>query len=338
MMLVEIFTQLKPSNKMKTIKYIAIGAVAIAAIVAAKPEPSPRIEFDALESYPEGIAFYQPSNIYYVSSARLGNIGKVTPQGEYSILHADSMLRSTYGLKVHPDGKRLFACVSDANYSKYTNPTTRMKMARLISVDLETGKRLSNIDLSILIPGKHFANDLTFDEQGNAYITDSFAGAIYKVATDGKASIFSKHEMFKTEGVGVNGIVYHSGGFLIVDNSAKGQLYKIDIKNPQDVQKIKIDQYFMGADGLILNDKNTLTMVVNGGSDKIYQLTTLDNWTSAKVVASTSTEDRFTYPSTATLNGKQIWVMNAQFNQLLDSNAVPVKRFAIQQVAYKPTK
>lgn len=337
MMQGEIFTQLKRNN-MKVINYIALGIVAVAACAAAKPEPSPRIEFDALESYPEGIAFDQASNAYYVSSARLGNIGKVTPQGSYTVLHADSTLKSTYGIKVHPDGKRLFACVSDANYSKYTHPTTRMKMARLISIDLKTGKRLSDVDLSMLVPGNHFANDLTFDAQGNVYITDSFAGAIYKVTPDGKPSVFSKHELFRTEGVGVNGIVYHPSGFLLVDNSAKGQLYKIDVKDPQNVQKIQIDQYFLGADGLILNDNNSLTMVVNGGSDKIFKLATTDNWSSAKVVASTSTEDRFTYPSTATLNGKQVWVMNAQFNQLLDSNSVPVKRFTIQQVAYKPNK
>ena len=79
-------------------------------------------------------------------------------------------------------------------------------------------------------------------------------------------------------------------------------------------------------------------MVVNGGIDKIYKLSSTDNWASAKVVASTMIEDRFTYPSTATLNGKQVWVMNAQLNQLIDSNSVPVKKFAIQQAVFKPAK
>jgi DNA-binding beta-propeller fold protein YncE len=332
----ETFTQLKKPFNMKILRYIAISALAVTTIAATRPEPSPRIEFDALESYPEGIAFDKAANQYYVSSARLGHIGKVSPQGTYSVLHADSTLKSTYGLKIHPDGKRLFACVSDANYSKYTNPATRMKMARLISVDLKTGKRKSDIDLALLIPGKHFANDLSFDPQGNAYITDSFAGAVYKVDPTGKASIFAKDEMFKTEGVGLNGIVYHPSGYLIVDNSSKGQLFKIELKDPKKVTRVAIDQYFVGADGLLLNDNNTLTLVVNGGTDKIFQLSSSDNWQSAKVTASTLVSDRFTYPATATQNGKDIWVMNAQFNQLVDSNSVPVKKFAIQQVVYKP--
>ena len=308
----------------------------LAGIAAMKAEPTPRINFDALESYPEGIAYDKAANLYYVSSARLGNIGKVTPQGVYSILHGDTTLKSTYGIKIHPDGKRLFACVADANYSKFTNPSTRTKMARLISIDLSSGKKLSDIDLSDLIPGKHFPNDIAFDQQNNAYITDSFAGAIYKVSADGKPSVFAKDDLFKTEGVGLNGIVFHPDGFLIVDNSSKGQLFKIDIKNPKSVSKIDIEQFFMGADGLLLSDKNTLNMVVNGGSDKIYQLATTDGWKSAKVSASTLSTDRFTYPSTATQNGKDIWIMNAQFNQLLDSNQVPVKTFAIQKAVYKP--
>ncbi|MDN3586238.1 gluconolaconase [Pedobacter aquatilis] len=323
---------------MKKIIYIAISIASLAGIAAMKAEPTPRINFDALESYPEGIAYDKAANLYYVSSARLGNIGKVTPQGAYSILHGDTTLKSTYGIKIHPDGKRLFACVADANYSKFTSPVTRMKMARIISIDLSSGKKLSDIDLSGLIPGKHFANDIAFDGQNNAYITDSFAGAIYKVTAAGKPTVFAKDDVFKTEGVGLNGIVFHPDGFLIVDNSSKGQLFKIDIKNPKSITKIDIEQFFMGADGLLLSDNNTLNMVVNGGSDKIYQLTTTDNWKTAKVSASTLSTDRFTYPSTATQNGKDIWIMNAQFNQLIDSNQVPVKTFAIQKAVYKPVK
>ncbi|WP_316831800.1 gluconolaconase [Pedobacter aquatilis] len=323
---------------MKKLLYLSTALLGFAAIAAMKAEPGPRISFEALESYPEGIAYDKSANVYYISSARLGNIGKVSPQGSYSILHGDTSLKSTYGLKLHPDGKRLFACVSDANYSKYTNPATRMKMARLISIDLATGKRLWDIDLAELVPGKHFVNDLTFDAQGNAYLTDSFAAAVYRVSPQGKASVFCKSELFKTEGVGLNGIVYHPSGFLLVDNSSKGQLFKIELKDPSKVSIVETGQFFMGADGLLLNDPSTITMVVNGGSDKVYQLQSSDNWKSATVSAATHTTDRFSYPSTATLNGEDIWVMNAQFSQLLDSNAVPVKTFAIQKAVFKPVK
>ncbi|MVM32472.1 gluconolaconase [Spirosoma sp. HMF4905] len=299
-------------------------------------KPTTRIDFDAPDSYPEGIAYDSVRQIYYVSSARTGTIGKVSPQGVYSVLHADSSLKSTYGLKIHPDGKRLFACVGDANYSKFTSADTRRKMIRLISVDLTSGKRLSDVDLSGLVPGKHFPNDLTFDPTGTIYMTDSFAHAIYKITPDGQASVLAKDKKFETQGIGLNGIVYHPSGFLLVDNSNTGQLYKVPISNPQNVQKVAIDQYFLGADGLLLSGNNRLTMVVNGGNDKVFQITTEDNWQSAQLASTTLIADRFTYPSTATRNGKDIWVMNAKFNELVDSNAIPAKKFALQLAVLKP--
>lgn len=276
------------------------------------------------------------ADLFYVSSARLGTIGKVTRQGNYSVLLADNSLKSTYGLKIHPDGKRLFACVGDANYSKFTAPDTRKKMIRLISIDLPGGKKGMDVDLSGLQPGEHFGNDLAFDNQGNAYMTDSYANVIYKITADGKATVFAKDKQFDTKGVGLNGIVYHPGGFLLVNNNHTGRIYKVDINNPQQVQKVGIDQYFLGADGMLLTDRDKLTVVVNGGNDKIFQLSTTDNWQTAKLAATTLATDRFTYPSTATRRGQEIWIMNAKFNELVDSNSVPSQKFAMQLAVMKP--
>lgn len=321
---------------MKIFKYIFISLMIVAGCKVIQPEPTARINFTAEDSFPEGVAFDSTRHVYYVSSARLGTIGKVTPAGVYSPLYTDNTLKSTYGMKIHPDGKRLFVCAGDANYSKFTSPETRLKQARLLVIELATGKKLSDIDLSGLKPGKHFPNDLTFDEAGNAYITDSFANTIYKVDAAGQALVFASDPKLVTEGIGINGIAYHKAGFLLVDNSATGMIYKVSIANPAVVQAVKTDQFFMGADGLLLNDPNHLTVVVNGGNDKIYKLESTDNWQSAKLAATTLIADRFTYPATATLNKNEVWVMNARFNEFLDSNAVPPKKFAIQQAVFKP--
>ena len=75
---------------------------------------------------------------------------------------------------------------------------------------------------------------------------------------------------------------------------------------------------------------------MNGGNNKIFQLSTEDGWRSAKLSATTLTADRFTYPATATLSGDDVWIMDAKTNELEDSNAVPSKLFAIQQAVLKP--
>jgi len=299
-------------------------------------EPTARIEFTAPDTYPEGIAYDSVANVYYVSSARTGAVGKVTPQGQYTTILADNGFKSSYGMKVHPDGKRLFVCVGDANYSKFTSPDTRKKMARLVSIDLATGKKVADIDLAGLVPGKHFPNDLTFDNSGNAYITDSFANVIYKVDSSGKASVFADHPLFKTEGIGINGIVWHPAGFLLTASSGTGCIYKVDINNPKNVQKVMAEQFFVNADGILLNDSNTLTLVQNGGSDKIYKLKTEDNWQSVKLAGTTLVGDRFTYPSTAAKVKDEVWVMNAKFSELTDSTSVPSTKFAIQYARFLP--
>jgi sugar lactone lactonase YvrE len=309
-----------------------IISIAVAAIATAPPQ---KIEFEAPEAYPEGIAFCPKNDTYYVSSARLGTIGAVSPDGKYKAFFQSPELKSSYGLKIHPDQKRLFACVGDANYSKFTSPDTKKKMARLVAIDLKSGKKVLDVDLSALVPGNHFPNDLTFDKKGNAYITDSFANVIYKISPDGKASVFAKSALFKTEGVGLNGIAWHSGNFLLVASSGTGSVFKVDIANPTNVQRVELPQFFMNADGLLLTSPQVLTLVQNGGSNRVYELESNDNWKSARIKSATGLEDRFAYPSTATANGKDIWIMNAKFNELNDSTAVPSKKFVIQKAAFK---
>lgn len=311
--------------------------IAFAGCASAIPDqPTARIEFNAPETYPEGIIYDSISDVYFVSSARLGSVGKVTPEGVYSTLLNDPTFKSSYGLKVHPDGKRLFACISDANYSKFTAPDTRKKMARLIGIDIKTGKKTDDIDLSKLLPGNHFANDLVFDNQQNAYVTDSFANVIYRITPGGNASVFADSPLFKTEGVGLNGIVFHPSGYLLTVSSGTGSLYRIDIKNPKNISKVATEQFFMNGDGLLLTTLQKLILVQNGGSDKIYELTSTDNWSSAKLSASTLVADRFTYPSTATKMRDKIFVMNAKFSELTDSTSVPSKTFAIQHARLLP--
>jgi outer membrane protein assembly factor BamB len=315
-------------------KYVIPVCLAFLSCIAIRP--TERIEFHATDAYPEGVAYDVINNSFYVSSQRSGTVGRVNRSGQYSVLHADSTLKSSYGMKMHPDGKRLFVCIGDANNSKFTSPDTRKKMARLISIDVTTGKKITDLDLSGLIAGKHFVNDLAFDDKGNIYITDSYAHAVYKVDQAGKASVFARHPVFETEGVGLNGIVYHSGGFLLVNINATGRLYKIDIADPAKVDRVDIEQYFLGADGLLLNDMNTLTIVVNGGNNKIFKIRTDNGWKSAYLVATTLAADRFTYPTTAASDGRDIWVLNAKTNELQDSNALPAKLFSIQKAVFKP--
>lgn len=159
---------------------------------------------------------------------------------------------------------------------------------------------------------------------------------IYKVTADGKASVFADSPLFKTAGIGLNGIVWNKDGFLLASSTGKGCLYKVSLTDPQNVIQVGAEQFFMGADGLIFDKDMNLCLVQNQGSDKIYKLQSDDNWQSARIAAVTLLVDRFSYPATAAVAGDEVWIMNAKFNELTDKNNVPSKKFAIQKAVFKP--
>lgn len=294
-----------------------------------------QIKFTAPKLYPEGVAFDEKQNVFYVSSVTTGTIGKVDMNGKYSVLYADNSLRSSFGMKVNAKQNKLWICISDPNHSWYSNPETFKKMARLISIDLSTGKKVDDIDLSKLNDGKHFANDIAFDDKNNMYITDSFSPNIYKVTPAGQATIFSTSELFKSEEIGLNGIVYHPSGFLIVDHNSSGALFKVDLKNPGNISKIEIMGFIPGADGMLLDKQNNLIVIVNKGINRAFRYSSKDNWKTAELSGSTATLDRFSNPTTGFIKTNDIYLLNSKMNELTDSSKTPSKEFSVQLAKFK---
>lgn len=295
--------------------------------VRAQPE---QIKFMAPKLYPEGVAIDEKQNIFYVSSVTTGSIGKVDMTGKYTLFYEDSSLKSSFGMKVSAKQNRLWVCISDPNHSKYSTPSTFKKMARLIALDLASGKKVADIDLSALSAGNHFANDMAFDDKDNIYITDSYSPNIYKVTPAGVASVFATSDLFKSIDVGLNGIVYHPGGYLIVAHNTSGELFKVDCKNPSIISKVDINMWLPGADGMLLDKQNNVIVIVNKGINRAYRFTSTDNWKSAVLNASTATLDRFSNPTTGFIKGNDTYLLNSKMNELTDSSKNPSKEFSVQ--------
>ena len=318
-------------------KYILSGFLGLLFCVNSEAQ-SPQIKFAMPGLYPEGVTFNSKNNLFYVSSVTTGTIGTVDMKGNYKPFYTDSLLKSTYGLKIDPKQNRLWACVSDANYSKFSDSTTFKKMGRMIAIDLTTGKKVQETDLAKEYPGKHFINDMAFDTEGNLYVTDSFSPVVYKIGKDGKATVFAESDWFKSEDIGLNGIAYSGKGYLVVNNNSSGALYKIDMKDPKNISRIKIKNLFPGADGMLFDEAGNLILVQNKSVDKVHQLLSTDNWQTAEVKASTAATDRYQQPSTGTLMKDQIYVLNSKMNELADPVKRPSKEFSLQLVQFKPAK
>ena len=299
---------------------------------------TPRINIPVKGLYPEGTAFNPKNNLFYVGSVTDGGIGTVDKSGHYKRFYTDPSLKSTYGMKVNLKQNRLWVCVSDANYSNYSDSSTFKKMGRVIAIDLSSAKKVADINLSKLFEGKHFINDLAFDDKGNIFLTDSFSPVIYKVDTNGNPSVFVQSDIFKGDDIGLNGIAYNPDGYLLVDNDREGALYKIPVNNPNDITKVNIRTFFPGCDGLVLTDKNTLVLIQNKGVNKVFQLTTINGWQSAAVTAATAGKDHFQQPSAGVADNGKLYVLNSKLDELADKTKKPSPSFSLQLVVFTPVQ
>jgi sugar lactone lactonase YvrE len=288
------------------------------------------IQFTSDKNYAESTSWSAKQNRFFVGSVTHGTIGTVSPDGKYKPFVTDDKLVSTVGILVDDASNTLWAANSDPGAGDRTSAATQGKLAGVAKYNATTGKRLAYYDLGALSEGSHFANDLTLDERGNAYVTDSFAPIIYKIDTAGKATIFAQNPLFKdANGFNLNGIAYHEGGYLLVGKYNSGDLFKINVADPTDVQKVKLPEPIIGADGFSLFDGGHLFIAINLGADKTVELVSTDDWRTAKITQEVKSAKSM--PTAPTRVGDSVWVLNSRLDTLFDPKAEKVSDFLLQK-------
>lgn len=287
------------------------------------------ITFMAEQAYPEGIAWHPAQKVFFVSSIHKGVIGKVTTKGVYTPFIQDEKLVASVGLYLDTKRNLLWTAIGDLGASIHSSPATANKLAAVAAYDATTGKRRAYHDLSKLVEGGHFANDLAQDAAGNIYVTDSFSPVIYRVDVKGQTSVFATSDLFKGEGFNLNGIVAHPDGYLLVNKYNSGEIFRISNSNGADIERVSLPEAVKGADGMLLRDKTRLTIVQNAGNDQVVELISTDGWKSATQHAVHKTAHSF--PTTATKVGKHIYVMNSRLDTLLTKDATKVSEYLLQK-------
>ena len=249
---------------------------------AAVPGPA-RISVPQAALSPEGIQYDEANARFVVSSRTQGRVGTVRDDSTYTVLADEPRLISTIGLNLDAPRQRLLVAVSDngANAARTTAATLR-KLAALAIFNPSTGALLRYVDLGGLRPGpNHFANDIAVDNAGNAYITDSLSPLLYKVDPQGVASVFLENPQLSTgAGFGLNGIVFHPDGYLLVAKSDNGTLFKVPLSNPAGFTTVASSQSLVGTDGLLLLDPQTL-LAVSGSQQSVFRVKSTDAWATA---------------------------------------------------------
>ena len=195
--------------------------------------------------------------------------------------------RSTLGIAVDAPHRRLWAVSADVGAGVRRSAAGPQRSADVTAYDLSTGRASLHVDLSGLVRGPHLLNGVAVDPAGNAYVTDSLSAVIYRVSPDGKGSVFARDARFTGPGVGLNGLVVHPHGFLLVVKKSDGALFKVALADPKQVSQVKVDGTFVGGDGLTLAGAKDLVIVANATpaatTNAAFALATDDDWASAQI-------------------------------------------------------
>ena len=257
------------------------------------------IEINNIAQNPEGIEYNKNNNTFLLSSINAKPILQVKLDGSYkAFTSGEEFPLSTAGLEV--DYKRNRLLVAGFNGTEIMDNNPKTKGASFLRIyNLKTGILEKDINLSHLIPNatSYFANDLTIDDAGNVYITDWYAQVIYKVDVNGNASLFWTNNTGIPSGS--NGIDFHKDGYLLVSllSVNKKGLYsnyglvKIPLNNSTMAKVVKIDDpKFSAFDGMVINKNGNVVGVTNNqktpGGNTLIELSSDDNWKSAKVIKS----------------------------------------------------
>ena len=287
-----------------------------------KDEPlfRPAITIAGPALYPETVEVNPLTGKFLVSSLREGAVYEVGLDGSSRPLIRDDRLTSVLGIAVDGGTGRLLVTTSDLGAGTRRSEKGPRKEAGLAIYDLATGRALHHVDLSGLVPGgEHLINGVAVDGAGNAYATDSFSPAIYKIDPGGVASVFLQDDAFKAKGINLNGVAFHRGGFLLVVMKSTGALYRVPLADPRRFTKVALEGSFIGGDGLLLTGANRLVLVANktpgAATNAAFVIESDDDWVSAKVIESIPLGD--VYPtSCAALDGK-LYSLSSHLNEWL---------------------
>lgn len=277
--------------------------------------------------YPEGIAYDPVGKRIFVGSTRLGHLFTVSEKGELKQFSSDEQIATTLGIKVDSPRNRVVAAVTDYGVGLRSKPEQRTKLAALAVFDLKTGKLIQLHDLTNLVPGPgHLANDVAVDKQGNVYVTDSLAHAIYKIDATGASSVLVQNEQFKGEGFTMNGLDVHPDGYLLVVKKSDGKLFKVPLDDPEKFIAVKLPEPITAADGVLLaggdlvvirNRTSNVAGTPTVPANEVVVLSSGDGWSSATIADRKPLQDH--YATTATLRGNQIIAVASRVNTLLST-------------------
>jgi len=257
---------------------------------------------------PEGIEYDQANGRFLTGSLAEGTIFEIERDGSVVPFVRDADLVSSVGIEADEPRDRLLV----ANSDRAAFGGDAAGQAKLGVYNLTTGERLAMVDLGAVLgtpaPPKFFANDVTVDGDGNAYVTDTMNGVVYRVTADYQPSVLHRFTNLP-EGAQLNGIVYHDGGYLLV--VAGQNTYKVPVANPAGTTQVSVAEPVAGQDGIVWAADGRLVATSNSATEpRLVAFRSNDDWATAQRAGSAVLAGQAT---TAAAVGADVWAVHPHF-------------------------
>lgn len=210
---------------------------------------------------PESVTVDKQGNIYFSNG---NTIRKRTSSGQESVFATLPIPVFALGVKVGRDG-----CVYNTSVS--LDPTIPGAFVWRTCTAGTIAQQFAALDQT------GGPNDLAFDDDGNAFVTDPFLGKVWKVTPQGNASVWlsdpvlegnyaAPYLLFRQQGV--NGIAFdESKQNLYLGNLDYGRIIRVPIRHNGEAGAPSVwvsDPRIQGADGIAFDEAGNLFVAVNG--------------------------------------------------------------------------
>jgi len=211
-----------------------------------------------LGEVPESVTVDADGSLYFTVGS---TIRRRAPDGQISVFGTLPIAAFALGVKVAPNG-----CVYTASTSLSATPGAFLwrvcaagQVEQVAALDPSGGP-----------------NDLAFDDEGRAFVTDPFLGRIWQVGKDGVPRIWLAHELLQGNpaapallfhALGADGIAFdrHQRN-LVVSNVDFGRILRIPVSSrgePGCPEIVAESPLLVGADGIAFDRQGTLLVAVN---------------------------------------------------------------------------
>jgi len=255
---------------------------------------------------PEGVEYDTANGRILTGSISEGSIFQIGNDGAVTAVVTDADLISSVGIEVDEERDRLLVANSDRSVFEEDGAG----QAKLGVYRLSTGERLAMVDLAAAVADApadavYFANDVAVGGDGTAYVTDSRMNIVYAVSPEYEPSVL--YRLRATEGLMLNGIVYHPDGYLLVTGGST--LYKMPIAAPEAVMPVTLPEAVPGQDGMVWTADGRLAIVSNS-DNRVVALRSEDDWATAEIAGVAPFDVQAT---TAAAVGSRIYVVHPHF-------------------------